>query len=404
MATMGKSLTTRHSMEIFLRWSYLISHLSFARYDKGTLKKFNRSGGFWFLPQSWQIPVADFEADHDNIWYWFLYGTLKHTEANLKKLNVMVFSAYAIALILADLLFFVTKRSNGSLFVRNILRLVLTHGLVLAVGFYSLRTVQESNWGKDIQSYKAYRLPVYFLADEELLPETVPTSSDILIAPHYSSDYLAGYGRVLDYAHRGNQFWKQLTKDYSSGYVALPEGLRHEFCASLMQSVRTDRRVLQQDLARSWIPVDDEEELSSFCRRALLRAENPLIEAMVHQVEALQTEAHYGRFQGSVMMAKAAPKVLEEWENMFIPPMSLTPKMKAVAKKNSFLPRNFAVITDAQEPKSKKQPVPPQPPRKEPYQGAWLQTGDIVEGKLNCKHNGKDDGCMISHANYLIHV
>jgi hypothetical protein len=369
---------------------------SFDRYDGRSLNIFKNKGGFWFLPQSWQGAIANEEVAHDNIWYSFLIGTLKRTEENLKKINTMALGSYVVALILADLLLFASKRSNGSLFVRSILRMIFTHGLVLAFGFYLLHTVQESNWAKDIQSEKAFRLPVYVPVETDLLlPETIPISSDILIAPQYASDYLAGYAKVLEYAHRGNQFWKQATKEYSSGYADLPEALQQDFCADLMQSVQSDRRFLQQDLTRSWIPVDDEEELSYICRKALVAAKSSLLEALVYQVEALRAEALYGRFQSTAMTDTISPEILGEWEKTFVPPISLVPKAKQNnSKNNNFLPRSFAVITNAQKlPASQKQPVPPRPPSKEPYPGAWLQSGDIVEGRYGCNTNGKGFEC-----------
>ena len=279
----------------------------------------------------------------------------------------------------------------------GIRRLIITHGLVSLVAFGLFYTVRESNWAKEIRSGKAYNLPVYEMESDELPPETIPIQSDILIAPQYSSDYLASYARVLDYSHPGNLYWMDLTKEYSRGFVTLSDHLQQHFCSDLIRSIQSDRRILRQDLGRSWIAVEEEEELLHFCRKGLVMARNSFDDVMVRQIESLRTEAHYGRFHNTTMALLVTPEILDKWENRFISRYKLSKPNPKQPLRNSFLHPSILVglvqIPISQGFSLQRQALPLRPLQpKEPYKGAWLQTGDIIEGKYNCKFNGKKTG------------
>lgn len=362
-------------------------------YKDWDVEIFIEKGGFWFLPQSWQGEIeGESSSSIDNMWHTFLIGTLKRTEHELEQLNMYTIFAYLGALLLIDILRRAFRWSNGSVLLRSIGRLAITHGMVVFAGFLILHVIEQSNWAKDLRSRKSYRLPTIDIQENTVLPPaTLPVESDVLIAPHYASDYLASYSRVLEVAHPGNRYWKDLTRQYADGYVSLSPVLQRQFCQSLVGWVEEERRFLKQNDERMWTADLTTAYLSDFCHKEIVSVSSSLKDALVRQIDSLQAEIEFGRWRDKTIQQKTMGSYLELWEQRIVPPLPASETTKGTPRSSLTIRQRIAATPSlaASVTYRRKYFLPPVPEPNEPYPGAWLEEGDAVEAKDQCQRNGK---------------
>jgi len=371
--------------------------------------------GFSFLPQSWQTNID--EESSISEWHAFLFGLLKKGESELNRIYLVALCAYISGIIILTIaqrtLGLSKKRKETILYVtlRIFCQLVTTHGLVVILAWLALIVVEDSNWAKSINARKAYRIPVADIDNPP--PSTIPYRMDILFAPHYTSDYFASYSRILDFAHPGNAYWKEITNKYSSSYATLSTDLQKRFCDTLIDWVTIERRFLKQDEERFWTLVDDEDELAKFCHRELVISFNPMLETMLRQIDSLQSETKFGRFRETSMQANIIPKYIQSWDYHLL----LSLKNREVEKKSKGIKKQlFATTSEQIQPTSfnrviysqvrvgslsinrfsmlpfQSRSLPPMPSRMEPYEGVWLQEGDKAMALFRCDHERNGNG------------
>mmetsp|Transcript_23994 Transcript_23994/g.66489 ORF Transcript_23994/g.66489 Transcript_23994/m.66489 type:complete len:848 (-) Transcript_23994:674-3217(-) len=363
--------------------------------------------GLWFLPRSWQDNP---EEDSDiSDWHGFAIGCVKRVEAELGRFYAMGLGAYVsvfcVLVVLQRALGIgeASRRSKWSTVLRFLLRLVATHGVVVAMAWFALKTVDDSSWAKAIRNRKLYRIPVTDVKDPA--PSTIPHKSDVLFVPHYTSDYLASYARVVDVVHPGNRYWKEITKEYAALYDGMTADMQTVFCASLLSEITRERRFLKQDEERFWTEVVDPLELVTACHRELTTAFDPLLETMVRQVAALQSETIFGKFRGTKMQKEIMPAYLRRWDERFFETSLLKKKLttpafvtqqKQAAKtaklQHPMVSRTLVASSPTTRTASsaplRNPTLPPQPEREEPEDGVWLKEGDRAEGLWRCEDEG----------------
>jgi hypothetical protein len=350
-------------------------------YTQESLDEFVVEGGFKFLPKTWQGASGDG-------WHLFLFHTLKLTEKGLKRANLLVLAAYLVLAALISILF----RSKRTLLPKSVGRLVATHGMIVLLAMYALRHVGNTSWAKNIRNERAYRLPD--IDDEPYRPPaTLPTKEDVLITPDYASDFLGGYGRVLDYGHPGNRRWKDLTGQHASGYEHLTPSMQRELSTSIALWVQEEsRRFLVQNEVREWAQVTDMNALTQLCHRELLMASDTLTEALTRQLDSLKAETAWGRWHDMAIHRTIIPAYLQSWEKRIVPPLASKTTGQARSKISS--PAIFTALaktfpkTDVSLVRTRGLPAAPRV-LQEPHPLAWLSEGDTVEGMYKCKHNGK---------------
>lgn len=350
-------------------------------YTQDTLDGFVEEGGFKFLPKIWQGASGDG-------WHLFLFHTLKLTEEGLKQANSLVLVAYLVLLVLISIIF----RSKRTLLRKSVGRLVVTYGMIVLLAMYTLRHVENTSWAKNICSGRAYRLPKID-DDPHRAPATLPTKEDVLIAPHYVSDFLAGYGRVLDYGHPGNRRWKNLTEQHATGYEQLTPSMQRELSASIALWVQEEsRRFLFHNQVREWAHVTDMSALTQLCHRELLMASDTLTEALARQLDSLKAETVWGRWNNMAIHRTIIPAHLRSWEKRIVPPLASKTTGQARLKISS--PAIFTALantvpsTDVSLVRTRGLPASPRL-LQEPHPLAWLSEGDTVEGMYKCQFNRK---------------
>lgn len=384
-------------------WNYL-SSLSMRMANEDTemrtddLEELLEEGGIWFLPTAWQDMTDEISDISD--WHAFCFGTLKKVERELKQYYLMGLGAY-----ISMFSFFVVlqrifgtgkvaKRSKISITLGFLFRILSVHGAILFLAWSALDTVENSSWGKSIRNRKLYRIPVAEVNNPA--PSTIPRKGDILLYSHYSSDYLASWARVIDFAHPGNSLWREITTEYAAPFAVLPENLKEGFCETLVIEVSEDRRFLKQDEERFWFEVDDTDELTKACHRDLTKASDPLLGNLISQIDSLQSETRFGRFRETIMQTKTMPDYIRRWENVLMQKKSKKTQSSIPKPKQSLKLRKFgkAIYSPARAATTatmtftslpiRRFTLPQQPFREEPFNGAWLEEGDRVEALYKC--------------------
>lgn len=392
-------------------WNYL-SSLSMRMANEDTEMKaehleelLEEEGGLWFLPRSWQ----DVEENSDiSEYHAFAIGVLKRVESEFKRFYFMGLGVYVSTFIVLVTLQRilgigkVSKQSKFSIAFRFLFRVVATHGVIVILAWFAVNTVEDSSWAKSIRSRKMYRIPVSEVNDPA--PSTLPDRDDILFTSHYSSDYMASYARVVDFVHPGNSFWRTQTKMYAAPYAALTQSLKEGFCETLVLQVREGRRFLKQDEERFWIEVIDTNELVKACHRVMTMAFDPLLGNLISQIDSLQSETTFGKFRETAMQTKTMPDYLRSWDNRLLEKNSKNdvttqsviakpkqPPTTSSLRKSIYSPTRVVFMTTMRDSSLpfRTPPLPQQPLRTEPYEGAWLQEGDRVEAMFRC--NEEDD-------------
>ncbi len=368
--------------------------------DEDALGEFQKKGGLKFLPKSWQGEIeGDYETvPIENAWYLFIIGTIKRTEEGLKTIYKMVMLATMITLLFLDLISGIWRRRWTAPYclVRGGSRLLVLHGIVVFIAFMGMKTIDNSNWARDITTGKSYRLPeLVSMVDENgrhPTLATLPTETDVLFVPHYASDYLAGYGRVIDFAHPGNAKWNGLTRQYAQGYLILSNELQRDFCESLLNYVHQDARFLKQGEEREWLPITETQELFDICHQDMVAASDKRIAAMVRQLKSLQMATKYGRFWNTVLQRNIIPLYLKQWQSILVPQRPWSPSMSMPTKLIQPLKRHFLqTISSTSMKNRRKSSIPKVGQPQEPFPLAWIREGDLVEAMYDC-----DSECKFS--------
>jgi len=166
------------------------------------------------LPKQWQGALIDDEDEDeevsdDNIperrlpWQKFMSGTLKRTERGLQEIYMIALAVCTLSFLIWDVLNYVKARQwrGTSVFLRGVMRILVLNVMLISLGYVVMHTIDESNWAKDIAAGRSFKLPeIHGAIDAEgkwATHAVLPTQSDVLIAPEYAAETLAGYGRVL---------------------------------------------------------------------------------------------------------------------------------------------------------------------------------------------------------------
>ena len=359
-----------------------------------------KKGGFWFLPQSWQaLDATQTTEDDENLWYIFLFETLKLVENKLQRLNIIALIGYlGLTLFVNGISSSRQKRQNRRSstlpLLQNIGCLVIIYGLVSMTAWLTLSHVDETNWAKDIRSGKAYR-PSSVENNYDKVPTngTLPTTSDVLLAGSYASDILATYSKVLDVSHPGNRAWKELVQMYGVGYTDLSPSLQTHLCQSVIMQVQQERRFLKQNTIRDWIVVTNEDTLVEYCRREFSSFSDPLLGVLLRQLDSLRDETKFGRWRDMAIHKTTILKYLSLWEEVLLPSSSISKSRENDTTKTHFLtscPRYSQTLRSTKHKTSiPRDPLPKSPVAEEPFSGAYLKIGDIVEALFDCEGEGK---------------
>jgi hypothetical protein len=384
-------------------------------YTRDTLEAFVEKGGFAYLPPWLQGDIGS-ESDDDGDfgidggWHDFLVATVHKVKEALTLTHQVFLGVVVGTLLLVSMGTGIVRKNLGSgvsVFLRNIVRLLLLHGIVLALAWYYQRCLSQTPWARHIKNGKLFqpfadrelhKLPVPPTEAAGSFPYTLPTRHDVLLAPNYQSRYLASYTNALDYGQPGNKKWKELVGNYSWGFEGLSISLQEHLCDYLVFETMlcaNKGRMLKQVEAGRWSELDGQDALDT-CRRDILRQKHPLTKKLMQELDYLKSETKFGAWRHTAMQKSAVPSYLAMWTDRILGVQSPTKDMtkhitKGLSVVSQGIRKPVSIKTTMAKVQSKtKSKIPPLPVLcTPPYTSAWLATGDIVEGLYQGSHHGK---------------
>jgi len=313
------------------------------------------------------------------------------------KFREVLLAVYLVLFCLCSLIFGLIH--GKSAIRRNFVRLFLFHGIVLGVAWLSFQRVSTSTWAKSIRSGRLYRTPLKSRGPE--LPSTLPLVDDVLTPDDYQSEYLDSFNRILEYGHAGNKHWNDLLKGYSLGYNGLEPNLQEQLSSSAIKWARQQKiRILTKNHLNQWAQLD-EDRARRFAHKELMKASNQFVAHAVRWTEFLLSETKYGFWRDTSMHISAIPSLLRELQSKLLrfpgEKASKVPVIRAcasvdLASGNSLLIHSSLPVLpkkrEAAAVSSERSNVAPELSIVEPYPGAWINVGDVVEAKYRQNRDG----------------
>jgi hypothetical protein len=359
-------------------------------YHEFDLENFVEKGGFKFLPK-W----LDAKLEENDGWFDYVYKTVVNVGRAVETGYLIALAGYLIMFLIINIIQSAMKRGNGSCFLRAIGRLLVLHGCVALLGGYTIYNISLTPWAQSIEHGKAYRLPVASQLPENMSPGTLPIRTDVLVETKYDSEYLYGYNYILELAHPGNGELKGMLVNNSAGYVALPSTMKRELCFDVVKWVgQGGGRFLTQNEEGNWSAMSNA-KAAQVVHKGLMKHANPIVGRLVTEIAYLLSETKFGVFRDMAIHRQHISVMLHNLQDKIIdPPFGGMQKSKVVTKSSPSPRVGRALRRSLSKPRRgsgsrlRLPSLPPVNSIKEPFSGAWLSEGDVVEGKYNCQYNG----------------
>ena len=172
----------------------------------------------------------------------------------------------------------------------------------------------------------------------------------------------------------------------------MPPILQKELRSSLIErSDEEQRRIMSKNQFNSWAEVDDA-TADWFCHKELLSESSSHINRAMTLIDYLLSETRFGYWRDTILHRKFIPLMLMHLQDdiLHVSRWKATKIVRAKAAKT--LPwaiAPLAVIPTTTRAARGHQSLPPRPHVAEPFPGAWLREGDLVEATYNGEFQGK---------------
>lgn len=360
-------------------------------YHEFDLEEFIKKGGFQFLPKWLHGKVEEGEG-----WFDYVYKTMYNSKRAVETAYLIAVAGYLILFLIVNIIQQLWGKGKGSPFLRAVGRLLVLNGCVALLGGYTVYHISRTPWARNIQHGKAYRLPILQLP-ESMLPGTLPFRTDVLVESKYDSEYLYSYKYIIEMAHPGNLKFERMLVNNSAGYGTLPPSMKRDLCFDVVNWIGQGRgRFLTQNEEGNWSKMSDS-KAAKVVHKALMKHANPIVGKLVTEIAYLLSETKFGVFRSMAIHRKHIPEMLHDLQDKILdPPFGKSAKSRVVTKSSRYrrqsigraLPEAPSHHRDSGS-RVRLPLLPPVPAIQEPFKGAWLSEGDVVEGKYKCTHNGK---------------
>jgi hypothetical protein len=352
---------------------------------------FSKSG---YFPFRWLLADLPDESECKNreiVWFCWFEATLERTSKWLKSILV---GMSAHMLLFSPLLAGKGRRIRALFrsFVLPLMVVYLAHSMIQ-------RHIDNSTWHRKIKSHEMFSPFRTFVGP--VLKATLPTNEDVLMMHDYQSEYLASYSQLYDVAHPGNLAWRVSIAESSNGYQYLSDNLQSVLCTSVMKWNKHYRhsRILTKNHQNEWAEVPESIGLE-FTHSQLLRQDNAVVEHLMRQVDFLLSETKFGRMWQTSMSTIHSRSMIRSLQLLLLgmkkeagAPQKSSPRH--VKRVGSFLPTIPTAKKDYITEKNGRIGIPPMPPATEPFHGAWLNVGDIVDARYKSEYNEWYKGVIV---------
>ena len=341
-------------------WGYDLITATFMRFANEQLDG-EISGKLWPQLDRWKIPtwlrgenMEDFYLEEEDrfvpqkaAWQILIEGTLERVTDFVAYVGLQLHGIYAVGLVFCCGMMWVQNRAVGrQAFVRSVMRLIKSHGLIWVAMLVMLQRLRMSQWGDAILNDRALMQP-FPSADSPLLPEesrtmssgptTFPSSLDFLVGTRFDAPWLGAYNDWLQ-GHPGNNNLHKLIDPYTKLFQHNCLGSRRRpLCLDILEQVysKFDGRFLQQDYHTGDWRVQSPDEAHISLNVEFLRLSSPIHAALL---AALEREMAYYRFETSLRTTALARRAaVYAWKlkfeilfNMIVPEDDLPKKAKGI--------------------------------------------------------------------------
>ena len=264
------------------------------------------------IPEWLQGPVTE----EDDAWQIYLKETLDKCLDFCTKLNMVVLGPYLLVVIMSA---GVTRKSSiltGSLF-----RLVMTHGILLVIGYQVLNHIQQSQFAVDLRAKRMLMraFPVKDTTEDVTVPSgplALPERDDVLVGSRFDARFLGAFDRWLEY-HPGNKVFRAAVADnaeYYGEYSGLPDVFRNQIINNVLSLTTRRGRYLSQDYQFGlWIVMSDA-EARNYVRDSFLARSSELLTDLNQEISYILADYRFGLKRGTVLAAFSQEYLLH-WRN-----------------------------------------------------------------------------------------
>jgi len=274
--------------------------------------------------------------EKEGAWQRYIRETIDKCFYFLAGVNVVVMLYYLLLVYLVhDSGVFGSRR----VLHRAILRIVVTHGVMMYLGYLLLRHVSNSDWGSNIASGKTLMkpFPPYIQGYNNNVTvigiTTLPERDDILVGSRFDSKPIGAFNRWLNF-HPGNVEFDRIIQRHAHAVASYRNTLHLEgFVDRYLESVVEDfdsrgQRFLRQNYHNGDWEIMSTSEAMEYTEYAILAKSNRLLAALDREISFLLADYRFGHYRGT-RLALDSQYDLMKWRNIiFRKSMSELPTSK----------------------------------------------------------------------------
>jgi hypothetical protein len=357
-------------------------------FTQSELDTFIEWGGISFLPKFLHGKLLD----EDDSWGEYLLDTLERCLS-----FSWLWSMYFTIIYVAGFCLWNADAPIFSGLQRVVYRLLFLGGLVWILYLFAVENVTNSNWARDIKGNLRYSSSVEnekSFVRNSILPATLPTRDDVLVEERFGSPQLAMYNDFVN-GHPGNRKLAEEISGSVATFTSLPPTLRPAVVKLVAYSMRRSHaRFLKQGLRGDWL-VMTEKGAESHITTSFITETYPVFKRLRRVLRYRRSSYQYGVMRRTTMAVNHMVPYLQYWDQALL--TSFSPRLpvneRRVVPINAYLPPSGFVSRRLPRPKpfSEKLHSGEVSIRKvsvisrdhvfpEPYDGAWIECGDLVDG------------------------
>jgi len=274
-----------------------------AVFVEAVMSKFN-------IPEWLQGPVTE----EDDAWQIYLRETLDKSLVFVAEANLFVLGPYLLFVVMVAGIRRKTSVLTGSLF-----RLLITHGLLLLIGYQILNHIQQSQFATDLRAKRLLMraFPEITIPTEDTLgPTALPERHDVLIGSRFDARFMGAFDRWLDY-HPGNKQFRAAvanSAEYYRDYSGLPDVFRGKVVTNVQSLTKRRGRFLSQDWRSGLWNIISDAESQNYVRQSLLAGSSEVLADLNQEISYMLADYRFGLKRGTGL-ANVSQQYLLHWRN-----------------------------------------------------------------------------------------
>lgn len=331
-----------------------------------------------WIPQFLQPDESETQEIYD-----FLKGTVDKAEHWVFDTVMDFLRLYLVVLVLA----LIWMEAGFARFLSGMIRIVLMLLVVRSLSQSAIDAVDKSNWAHDVRHGRLYSDPYKLESQSDMLSweTSFPTKFDVLVDIRNDAGHLGIYRHFVK-GHPGNRHLRDMIHRTTKLYLEYPFVFRRGLVTSLIGHVEHRQgRFLRQGEYGFWVKMN-ENQVKDYVEYELFLSGKALRSALRDTISSLMADVKYGSMRSWSMSMRHSIPALQCLENKVV---RLSEEREGQSS-FSAQPRNIA-ISILREPRARAllsgqistrvERVPslhPGKPAEEPYDKAWLKSGDIT--------------------------